>query len=206
MNGKNIQTLIIGDMEYKQAKEIAIQVYKKIEPFTTKCDIVGSLRREKPYVHDMEIICEPRTVEMTDLFGEVLGIKRNPGFVQTVRELGLILKGKITDGRYVQIALPEGINLDLFMPQSSDYYRQLAIRTGSSEYSHQIIAKGWLKAGWCGTENGLRRIQQCYQINIGGDKKKWICNAGNPILPPVFNSELDFFKFIKVPWIEPNKR
>lgn len=81
-------------------------------------------------------------------------------FVELVKSLGRVIKGK-PDGRYMQIELPQRINLDLFMPEADDYFRQYAIRTGSAEYAAYTIAGGWRKIGWCGSDQGLRKTSDC---------------------------------------------
>jgi len=198
-------------MLYKQAHEIAIRCYKELEPFCEKIDIAGSVRREKPEPKDIEIVCQPRLTVIKDLFQQEVGKHRSYQFCNTVKSLGKILKGHPYEDRYVQIALPDGINLDLFMPIPEDYYRQLAIRTGSSMYSHKVLAIAWLNVGYCGTRNGLRLKSECYEKVIGQrpdgtQKKEWICNVENPTPPPIFTSEYDFFKFLKMEWVEPSKR
>jgi DNA polymerase/3'-5' exonuclease PolX len=198
-------------MEYKQAKEIAVRIYKSLEPFCTRLEIAGSVRREKPLVKDIELVLTPRLTEVKDLFGDVLESKRNNEFVKTVKSLGTILKGDILTGRYVQIALHDGINLDIFIPVETDFYRQYSIRCGPADYSHKVLANAWLKKSWCGTENGLRLQSESYQIDIGSypdgrPKKKWICNALKPTLPPVFQNEYEFFTWLQIPWTEPKNR
>lgn len=198
-------------MQHKQAKEIAIKILKMIEPFCLKSDIVGSCRREKQEVKDIEIICVPRITPIKDLFDTEVGSQRSYPFCKAVKSLGVVLSGKIETGRYIKIALVEGINFDLFIPQTQDYERMKAIRTGSAEYSHKVIAAGWLKVGYCGTEDGLRLIKECYEKIIGTypdgrEKRTWICNNPNPTLPPVWQDEVEFFRFINVPWVEPKFR
>lgn len=198
-------------MEYKQAKEIAVRIYKQLQPFCLQCDIAGSVRREKPEVKDVEICCVPRVTDVNDLFGGVLQSFRSKEFVKEVKSLGIIVAGSVEDGRMVKIDLYDGIRLDLFIPVATDYIRQYAIRTGSREYSHKVLANAWAKIGWAGTENGLRRQSESYQIDVGknpdgSDKKKWICNALNPTLPPVFKNEFELFQFLKLTWIEPKNR
>lgn len=197
-------------MLYKQAHEIAIKLYKSIEPFCEKIDIAGSVRREKAEVKDIEICCVPRTTKETNLFGEAISDFRLPAFCSTVLESGLVIKGDIKKGRYVQLQLKEPIVLDLFIPEKTDYYRQLAIRTGSADYSFKVIANAWLKNGWCGTENGLRKTSECFKKFIGQvagrDKFKWICNSDKPALPPEWENEYEFFKWLNLEWVEPKKR
>lgn len=99
-----------------------------------------------------------------------------------------------------------GINLDLFMPTPKDYFRQYAIRTGSALYSQTIIARGWLNLGWVGTEEGLRRIEDCQRVVDGSGKSKWKIININGIHPPIWNSEEEFFEWINVKWTEPSHR
>lgn len=86
-------------------------------------DVAGSIRREKPEVKDIEICALPRITEEKDLFGDVVGKKRSNQFCDAVRSLGAILKGSPENGRYVQVALKEGISLDLFTPHTQLYFQ-----------------------------------------------------------------------------------
>ena len=193
-------------MILKQAKEIALAICKKLDPCCLKIDIAGSVRREKPDVKDIEIVCQPRLIEVKDLFDNTSETKRSGTFILNVANLGQVLKGDIRTGRYVQILLPEQINLDLFIPMPAAYYLQFVVRTGSADYSHKVIANAWRKLGWVGTEDGLRLEKDCYKKDIGGGKNKWICVNTNPLLPPVWQSEEELFEWLKVPFVHPSKR
>ena len=110
---------------------------------------------------------------------------------------------------YIKYSIPTGLSapqyvqLDLFIPQPDDYYRQLAIRTGSADYSARVIAYGWRKIGWVGTSDGLRKEEQ---VEKRGEQ--WICSLPEHevIKPPVWASEQDFFNWLKVEYIEPQFR
>lgn len=193
-------------MEYKKAHEIALRVYKTLEPYceVDRIDIVGSVRRKAEECNDMEICCIPRTIDITDLFGKVMGNHRTSSFLNAARSLGTIKKGELYDGRFVQILLPENFMLDLFMPTPETYFAKMVIRTGSAQYSHKVIASAWYKKGWCGTEDGLRLQSECYRAK--GSFNKWICNTQNPTLPPVWQTEWNFFSWLGLEWVEPSKR
>jgi len=182
-----------------QAKEEAEHVLNKLRQYCSKIDIAGSIRKEKEMVGDIEIICRPIKVELFDMFGE------SKGFANSIFFCGLldswqIIKGSC-EGKYTQRILPSGTKLDLFMPDDFDYYRQFAIRTGSADYSFKVIANGWIKKGWCGSDKGLRKIGDCVK-----DKDKWKCI--NPLAenPPSWASEKDFFDWLGVKWIHPKER
>jgi len=195
-------------MRYTQAREIAIALGERLKPFTEKINIAGSIRRQKPDVKDIELICLPRYIEMvhSDLFGAKT-IERviSENFVGTVKSLGKVIKGQ-PDGRYMQIELRERINLDLFIPEPDDYYRQYAIRTGSADYAARTIAAAWKRKGWCGSDQGLRLIADCIEHPQPGGKSKWECINPGAEKPPVWNSEQEFFEWLGINWIMPKLR
>lgn len=197
-------------MEYSKAHQIAIKLLRQFEKCCLKSDIAGSVAREKPECKDIEICCLPCFEHNVDLFGATETEARSLDFIKLVKSLGIILKGKPEDGRYVQIALTEGINLDLFIPQAHDYYRQYATRIGSRDYSHKVLATAWNKIGWVGTDDGLRMESECYRKAVGivngKTKFKHFCNSKNPTLPPVWDSEYELFKWLGLDWIPPKNR
>ena len=153
--------------------------------------------------------------------GEII---RSKNFIEMVNSLGKIIKGNAS-GKYMQIELPIHhspltihhsplithhspltINLDLFMPDDFDYYRQYAIRTGSAEYAAKVIAAGWKKIGWCGSDKGLRKIEDCINMPGPDGKSKWRCIKKDAELPPVWQSEEEFFRWIKVLYEKPIHR
>lgn len=92
------------------------------------------------------------------------------------------------------------------MPEENDYYRQYAIRTGSADYSFKVIASAWKKKGWCGSNEGLRKMNECVETKGPDGKSKWKCVSKNPELPPAWNTEADFFKWLHIPLINPTER
>jgi DNA polymerase/3'-5' exonuclease PolX len=197
-------------MRLNVATHIAINISERLWPYASKLNIAGSIRREKPEVKDIEIVCLPRYIEggQVQMFStDTPSLVLSPGFCMEVKMLGKVIKGK-PDGRYMQIELPQGINLDLFMPEADDYYRQFAIRTGSADYAQRTIARGWNRIGWCGSDVGLRKIEDCDEICEGSSGKRvgWKCNNPHAERPPVWQSEKDFFDWIQVPYIMPKLR
>lgn len=190
-------------MDIVMARSVAKAKFEMLREFCDQIDVAGSVRRNSPSVGDIEIVCIPKAAPIQqDLFGNELQFQRDTSFVDAVKRIGTLIKGDPSKGRYSQIALPEGINLDLFMTSRQDYFRQLAIRTGPADYSRGVIASQWRKIGWCGTEDGLRREEQCEKI----DDKKWRCVFAQPTLPPEWQSEKEFFEWMGLVFIEPSKR
>lgn len=186
-------------MEHLKANVIANFILGSIAPLCKSSDenrfepmvaIAGSIRRQKPEVKDIEIVCIPAPGNRYKI-----GMYFN-------NQGHYIVKGNF-HGRYVQMVLKDkGIKLDLFMPQENDYYRMLAIRTGPAEtYSHKTIAVTWRKMGWVGTDDGLRLCSECVEKG-----SKWICVKLQPTLPPVWKSEREFIEWLGLPYLEPKDR
>lgn len=173
-------------MKLAAAIPIAQRVRDALAPFCTRIEIAGSIRRRKPEVGDIEIVAIPLQsfVCNLDLFGHEDQIVHDRRFSAAVRDLGRIVKGDIDRGRYIQIQLPDGIAVDLFIARPDNWGLILAIRTGSAEYSHRVLACGWVRAGY---------------HSLGG----MLCTIGHKV--PVLE-ERDLFELIGVKWVEPQMR
>jgi len=195
-------------MHISQATAIAGDLLERLYPHCDKLAIAGSVRRGKPDVGDIEIVCQPKKIAVgqVDIFAGVGAEVVHPDFINTVYAFGQREIGAAV-GRYMRILLPQGIKLDLFMPQPDDFWRIMAIRTGSSEYSSKVLATAWKKLGWCGVSpHGLRRIQDCEEIKHEGKASTWKLVNPDGERPPVWQSEEDLFAWLQVPWIEPKYR
>jgi DNA polymerase/3'-5' exonuclease PolX len=170
-------------MNLHDAQPIADRVLRLLAPYCVRVEIAGSIRREKPEVGDIEIVAIPRTVRADDLFGGG-DMRRSPAFAQRVNGLGTIDSGCPTAGKYIKIQLPDGIQLDLFLAHEDNWGLILAIRTGSADYSHEVLAKGWVRAGYHSL-NGM------------------LCSKAHKI--PV-REERDLFDLIGLPWVDPKWR
>jgi DNA polymerase/3'-5' exonuclease PolX len=126
-------------MELERAKEIAEKYKAILAPMCERIAIAGSIRRQKPEVGDIEIVCIPRGKDMYRFVGTVNSWYK--------------VKGEPT-GKYTQRVLPEGIKLDLFIANKDNWGLILAIRTGSADFSHRILAVGWKRKGFK-SENGI---------------------------------------------------
>lgn len=194
-------------MELNKALEIAAEVIEKLSPHCDLINIAGSCRREKPEVKDIEVVALPSVVVGKDLFGGDTEPDRKKEFVTTVMTFGKVIKGN-PYGKMMQIQLPQGIMLDLFMPDDFDYYRNYVVRTGSAEWVARFIAGGWRKIGWVGSDQGLRLQSQCKGEKSLDDKMHWKCviPKSQQMTPPHWKSEEEFFEWIKIKWVEPKFR
>jgi len=176
-------------MDLAFAKRISDRFMKHIEPYVKKMSIAGSVRRECSTVGDIEVLCIPKDeFSMGQAFPE--------GYH------GLVVNGtRLKRFKYRQNG-PVPLQIELYITTESDWGRMLAIRTGSSAYSHHLAIL-WGRRGWCGTEDGLRRKSECIRKSTWKIKPEY---KNCPTLPPVFEIEEQFFAFIGAEYIHPKAR
>lgn len=179
-------------MPLREAFERADALRNDLMPYCDRIEIAGSIRRAKPWVNDIEIVCipkeEPSPTASGDLFGEpaakVMGSVRVRGFLMVVHKYAAtIVKGKPATGRYVQFLARTGVKVDLFTATPDNWGYILAIRTGSAEFS-QSLAWRWKKMGYEGQEGMLTKF-------------------GKP-LP--LREERDLFDLLQLPFVAPSDR
>ena len=160
-------------MELQKALNIAEKVKSLLAPHCTRIEIAGSIRRKKADVKDIEIVAIPKAYD-TGLF--------ESGIATVVNKWEKV-KGELPC-KYTQRILPDGIKLDLFFAERGNWGLIYAIRTGSAEYSHKVLATEWVKRGY---------------KSEGG----YLLYNGRKIL--VLEEE-DLFKRIGVPFVDPEFR
>ena len=192
-------------MTYETAYRAFIELGQELYTFCEKIEVAGSVRRalitpsmQEREVKDVEIVALPLT-ENSWLFDDAP--VRSKGFCDVLKSNVSILQGDINTGRYLKLLYQKDIKIDLFLPEKYDFYRQFAIRTGSAEFAKNVLASGWRKLGWVGTKDGLRREAECKP-----EEKVWTCKAKKPTLPPVWNSEKEFFDWLGIEYVEPHNR
>lgn len=171
------ETIIAGEdkkYSYAEAYKIASEVLEQLRPHCLRIEIAGSIRRKKEYVKDIEIVAIPRPYST--------GEDGIAGVVNKWRKV----KGEMEYGKtkYTQRILPEGIKLDLFFAEEGNWGSIFAIRTGSADFSHQVLARGW--------------VRQCFKSEGG-----YLFRDGEKY---EMREEEDLFKIIGIPYVEPEKR
>lgn len=165
-----------AEIPYKDAKEIADKLVLLLSPHCVRIQIAGSIRREKQIVGDIEIVAIPKPYQ-NGLFED--------GIASVVNQWEKV-KGELQYGKtkYTQRILPSGIKLDLFFAEEGNWGIILAIRTGSADYSHKILANGWVKRGYKSVGGYLIKDGKTYEAR----------------------EEKDLFDRLGIPYVEPKDR
>lgn len=163
-------------MNYTEAIVIAERLLAELRPYSYRAEIAGSIRRKKSEVKDIEIVLIPKPYD-TGLF--------ESGIAAVINKYTKV-KGELEYGvcKYTQRMLPEGIKLDLFIAEEENWGLIYALRTGSADYSHKILAQGWCDRGYHSKDGYL---------HVG--HKKYECRE-----------EIDLFNRLSIPYVEPEFR
>ena len=177
-------------MNYRDAYLLAHSIQDIVGPWCIRCEIGGSIRRGKANVKDIEIICQPDyEVHPVDLFGNTdvhYPIYDYLNKLFQAKTQARYLKGQ---SRYRQYALPQGINLDLFIViPPAQWGVVFALRTGPRDFNKWLVTPR--RSGGRMPSNAIMKTAGIYM-----DRQL--------ISMP---HEIDFLNFLGVGFIEPKDR
>lgn len=182
-----IKEFTLDQISLTEAKFRATELKFQIEPLCEQFAIAGSVRRGEPFVKDIEIVCVPKFKERINnkelfprpqLINEVIHwIEKPENNNVNVRKGG---------PKYQQIIYNNTIQVDIFMTTSTQFGKDLAIRTGPANYSKKMASR-WVDLGYHSNNNVIRK-------NGSGE-------AAGPFL-----TEESFFDFLGWNYIKPEAR
>lgn len=143
----------------ERAERIANELVGMLAPACTSITIAGSLRRLRPTIGDIDLVCQPRLIPMLDMFGDPEGPVHNAlsELCDAYVDEGQLSKrsdinGRPSWGASLKRAVFRGLNVDIQSvsdPQTLGAW--LLIRTGPAEFNKKLVTPrrqgGWLPAG-----------------------------------------------------------
>jgi DNA polymerase/3'-5' exonuclease PolX len=161
-------------MELEKAKAIAVSIENQLRPFCSNIAIAGSIRRNKSWVNDIDIVAIPS----------------NQGrFLYTLQQLGRI---KVGGGKIIRVDMKAkyGIDLDMYVATPETWATLLLIRTGSAGHNRKLCTLAKSKNMILHADgSGLFELeaQGCegVEVRIAGDTETSIFEKlGLPYLAP----------------------
>lgn len=198
-----------------EAELIAHAWLARFQPLCARAEIAGSIRRRKPEVGDIEICILPEPAGMYQLVTllnrpdramaihrdelrqlrarkETAEAKIKARLQELAAERGepLRVKGEYP-GRYVQLVLPEGLALDMFICLPTTWALNFFVRTGSVEFS-AAMAERSKSLGYVWHEALVYRRDP---------------ESGDPTGASIqLREEKDVFELFKINWVAPERR
>lgn len=165
-------------MKHAEGLAIANEVIRVLGPHCDRIEIAGSLRRKVPVVGNVQLVCIPKPYECTGMFRD--------GFGAAVLDHWTLMRGKLPGKEIRFVWTDTGAVVDINMCTAENWGYIMAIKTGSAMFSHHVLAKGWVKAGYFGDQGTLRRVYDHQEVVIPEEK--------------------DLFKPIGINYVEPDRR
>jgi len=146
-------------MELGQAQKIANEVVKRLSPYCQRIEVAGSVRRQKPFPQDVDIVLIPS--DPWNLEGEVLALARP-------------FQPKLSGEKLKRFDY-NGAQVDLYYATQETWATLLLIRTGSKENNIRLcnLAK---KKGWHLAASGEGLLDENGQ-RVAGDSEESIYEA-----------------------------
>lgn len=178
------------------ALQVAVALRDALLGSVERIEIVGSLRRRKPLVGDVELIYIPRIEPRPNpasLFGEPVETNIADDTLAGLLAAGALAKrlnaaGRAAYGQHNKLLVhtATGIPVDLFAASRENWHNYLVCRTGGAESNVAVASaaqrKGWkwhpYGPGFTGPAGEVHRVQ----------------------------SEREVFEFVGLPYLEPHLR
>lgn len=148
-------------MELKQAYNIGETARAALSPHCERFEVAGSVRRRRPFCHDIDIVCIP---------------SNQGAFLVALQSLG---KLKLGGGKIMRVQMT-GAELDVYIATPETWATLLLIRTGSAAHNVKLC----IRANGMGMKlhadgSGLFRLGQELSIEtrIAGDTEGSIFEA-----------------------------
>lgn len=136
-----------------EAIEVAEAVRDSLEPVCQRIQIVGSLRRGKPAVGDIELLYVPKWAEQRDGLFDVKKFDLSEALLHRLLSSGIIEKRPNVNGHFawgsknkLGLHAQSGIPVDFFSCEPQNWFVSLVVRTGS-KFTNITLANGAIKKG-----------------------------------------------------------
>lgn len=167
------------------AKQYASRYLTDLLPFCSQAMVVGSVRRDKPSVHDIEFLLIPVMKDLKNMFGEVTA--HTYILDHEMQDIAKKWDAKIVKAgmHYKKLFLAEGIPLDIFISDETRWGVETVIRTGPAEFSKRCVTI---------------RQQGGYLPSNCKIKDGWQVYRGETLIP--MPTEQAFLDFLGLGWID----
>lgn len=173
-------------MPLRTAQGYATKIVEWLAPYCERIEIAGSVRRERPFCNDIDVVCIPHMVSDPDLF-DGAPTKRNLlwEFLGNHVSLGQAewISGSDKPGKMAILQLKK-CQLDIWFADQYNFASRFLCRTGSKE--HNV----WL-------------CQRAIEQGMKWESSEGLSRAGK-IIPA--KSEIDIYIALGVKFIEPKHR
>ena len=173
------------------AEAVGEDLVRLLTPYCARIEIAGSIRRQRPQVKDIELLCVSKVTSSPDMFGEVatnhyaLDLKLD----ELVADGSVLKKRPNKAGRYsygkqnkLLVHVETGISVDVFSTDAENWGMALLVRTGSREFNIRVMQR-FIELGMRGHAYGGVTDQEGSDLDCL-DEEAVLRLLGWPWIPP----------------------
>ena len=165
------------------ALSVARRIIEELRPASHRIEIVGSLRRSSPTVHDIDIVLMPQRPSEQFALGDEAPLDQ---ILRHLTERGSLTEVRGKEKIKCFLAAKTGIPVDLYIATPETWTTLLLIRTGSKEHNIKLAQRARelgmkLRASGDGIEDGTGQLLRV-------------------------STEEELFSILQVPYIPPEGR
>lgn len=192
----------------EHAAELARDVLSLLSLDCERIAVAGSIRRQRPDVGDIEVVCIPRyeTVTLTvDMFStresevDLLSRRCVELLGAAVLENRLDKNGRAAFGSKYKRLSYQGFPLDVFSASPDTWGCVYLLRTGPAEFNQNLVLKrsqgGWLTRGYFFKDGRLWKLPPPYDASLA--------EYATPVPTP---EEEDVFRALGYAYVPPEER
>ncbi len=143
-------------MSLERAQRIAGEVARRLSPYCKKIEVVGSIRRKKPQVRDIDFVLIPS--DLWNLQHEIMGMGQSR-----------------VSGEKLKRVMVGSTQVDLYFATPETWATLLLIRTGSAENNIRLCSRA-KEMGWHLAASGGGLFNEKDE-RIAGDSERSIYDA-----------------------------
>jgi DNA polymerase (family 10) len=131
---------VLRDLDRSEVEPLAFKILSTIEPYCTRVEVAGSIRRRRPTVNDIDLVIQPKPQSWLKIIKAIR------------REFDAITEkqGQKLATLYLPFASKQGqglLQVDLYRASRSTWGILLLVRTGSAEHN-VYLAKLAIRKGY----------------------------------------------------------
>lgn len=116
-------------MELNRARELAENIKQELAPLCHRIEVAGSIRRGKPDVHDIDIVCIPISQAFYSMLGRLGNVSGGPK-IYKVEVFG-------DEGKII-ISQGKPFCADIYIATEATWATMMLIRTGSAQHNIRL--------------------------------------------------------------------
>lgn len=125
------------------AMPVALELIHTLEPYCERISIAGSIRRKRPLVGDIELLCVPKTETRFNMFDDAISEDDLlTDHLRSMIETGeLCMRGAFGPENKLLVHAASSVPVDIFSTSIEHWGMAMVVRTGSANFNIRLFSE-----------------------------------------------------------------